>query len=530
MIGQRTEVAAHPAAQWQQLAFLGGIGALTFALAALLGRSPTYTALAIAGLATFAIVVYLYRTRQFALWGAGLVMVAILVDWYRIVTVPGFVPVAATTLGLLLLALIFLTQTRSFPWLRVPSLAFWIAILLITAIEIPRGGDATDSVAYYIEVFVNGAIAYTVGVQVVRDVVTLRRLYAGIGVFAIGLALHAIVQAITGSFLLLNASVGDFLVSKSNYTLSGTTTVRVGSFLINPDNLGAFISLSVPLVLGLFATSRSWRARAAWLIGAVLLATALLFTYSNASWAALAVSLIFFSFLLGSGRQRVYLLGFLCALSLGLALAFPQKLQVLIAHATNPREYALRLAIWRTGINLIAANPLAGVGLGPHAYQAHENAYRVPEQDILVGHPHNSFLEIAAAAGLPVLIFFLVIYGSAIWRAAQSFRKSQRFDRLLIGAGMTSVLAFTVNSLATPDLTLRPLVVTDWLILGAVSSPALIAAVQRLARPGGIARDPGDVTRSEEGKPTMVAAIQAEERSSEWPHHTAADLAASPQR
>jgi O-antigen ligase len=530
MAGQRTEVAAHPAAQWQQLAFLGGVGALTFALAALLGRSPTYTALAIVGLVTFAIVVYLYRTRQFALWGTGLVVVAILVDWYRIVTVPGFVPVAATMLGLLLLALIFLTQTRAFPWLRVPSLALWIAILLITAIEIPRGGDVTDSAAYYIEVFVNGAIAYTAGVQVVRDVMTLRRLYAGIGVFAIALALHAIVQAVTGSFLLLNASVGDFLVSKSNYTLSGTTTVRVGSFLINPDNLGAFLALSTPLVLGLSATSRSWRARVAWLTGAFLLAIALLFTYSNASWAAFAVSLLVFVFLLGTSRQRIYLVGFLGALSLGLALAFPQKLQVLITHATNPREYALRFAIWRTGINLITANPLAGVGLGPHAYQAHENAYRVSEQDILVGHPHNSFLEIAAAAGLPVLIFVLVIYGGAIWRAARSFREAQRLDRLLIGAGIASVLAFTVNSLATPDLTLRPLVVTDWLILGAVSSPALIAAVRQLARPGGVAHDRGDDATPQEGKLASVATIPAEESSGEPPRHITADLTALPQR
>lgn len=530
MAGQRTGAAAHPAAQWQQLAFLGGVGALTFALAALLGRSPTYLALAIGGLAIFAIVVYLYRTAQFTLWGAGLVVIAILVDWYRIVTVPGFVPVATTALGLLLLALIFLTQTRAFPWLRVPSLAVWIAILLITAIEIPRGGDITDSAAYYIEIFVNGAIAYTVGVQVVRDVVTLRRLYAGLGVFAIVIALHAIVQAVTGSFLLLNASVGDFLVSKSNYTLSGTTTVRVGSFLINPDNLGAFLVLSIPLVLGLSATSRSWRARATWLTGAFLLAIALLFTYSNASWAAFAVSLVFFLFLLGSGRQRVYLLGFLCALSVGLALAFPQKLQVLITHATNPREYALRLAIWRTGINLIAANPLAGVGLGPHAYQAHENAYRVPEQDILVGHPHNSFLEIAAAAGLPVLILLLVIYGGAIWRALRSFLAAQHLDRLLIGAGIASALAFTVNSLATPDLTLRPLVVTDWLILGAVSSPALLAAVWHPVRQGGDTRDPGDDATAQEGQPASVAAMQAEESSGELPHHITADLTALPQR
>ena len=136
MIGQRTEVAANPAAQWRQLVFLGGIGALTFALAALLGRNPTYTTLVIAGLATVAIAIYLYRTGRFALWAMGLVALAILVDWYRIVTLPGYVPVGATLAALTLLGLLFFTQSRERPWIRVPQLALWAAILLITAIEI----------------------------------------------------------------------------------------------------------------------------------------------------------------------------------------------------------------------------------------------------------------------------------------------------------------------------------------------------------------------------------------------------------
>jgi len=160
-------------------------------------------------------------------------------------------------------------------------------------------------------------------------------------------------------------------------------------------------------------------------------------------------------------------------------VGFPQRVEALVAHATLPREYALRFAVWHTGLNTILGNPLLGVGLGANSYMAHENLYRVPEQDVLVFHPHNSFLEIGAAAGAPVLLLLLFVYAAATRRALLAYRRSDRRGQVLIGAGIVSVIAFTVNALATNGLTLPPLVVLDWLILGAVSSPGLVGILAR---------------------------------------------------
>lgn len=482
MIGQRTEVAAHPAAQWRQLAFLGGIGALTFALTMLLGRNPTYTTLAIAGLATVAIAIYLYRTGRFALWAAGLVGLAVLVDWYRVITIPGYVPVGATLAALTLLGLLFFTQSRERPWIRVPHLALWAAILLITALEIPRGERVTESITYYVQIFVNGGLAYVAGIQVARDVASLRRLFAFLGGFSILIALHAIAQELTGTFLFVTSTWESWLTYKGNYFIAGQTFTRVGSFLINPDSLGVFLATTTPLVLGLCIAGRSRLERLAWLAGTVAMVLALLFTYSNASWAAFGAGMLIFLFLVVRGRVRAYLLGFGCLMALVLVVGFPQRVEALVAHATSPREYALRFAVWHTGLNTILGNPLLGVGLGANSYMAHENLYRVPEQDVLVFHPHNSFLEIGAAAGAPVLLLLLFVYAAAMRRALLAYRRADHRGQVLIGAGIVSVIAFTVNALATNGLTLPPLVVLDWLILGAVSSSGLAGI---LVRPSG---------------------------------------------
>ena len=294
-----------------------------------------------------------------------------------------------------------------------------------------------------------------------------------------GIALHAIAQELTGTFLFVTSTWESWLTYKGNYFLPGQTLQRVGSFLINPDSLGVFLATTTPIILGLALAGRSRIERLAWLGGTIVMLVALLFTYSNASWAAFGAGMLVFLLLVVRGRLRAYLIGFGCLMALVLVVGFPQRVEALIAHATSPREYALRFAVWHTGLNTILGNPLLGVGLGANSYMAHENLYRVPEQDVLVFHPHNSFLEIGAAAGVPVLLLLLIVYAAAMRRALHAYRRADRRGQMLIGAGIVSVIAFTVNALATNGLTLPPLVVLDWLILGAVSSPRLASIIAR---------------------------------------------------
>ena len=474
MIGHhRATVAEH---HWMKdaavILSVAGLIPLAVGMFAVRAGSPAPVLVLAGGIITACLV----AVGRLPLAAISVVVAAVMLDYYQLITLQIYAPVAATALACVLLGYIFLTQSGRCPWIRIPELAVWGGLLLLVALHLKQGVSSFGSLNDFNQVFVNAALAFILGTQVVRSARQLRQLLAGITGFAVLLAAHGLVQAMTGTFLFLTPTWQSWLDYKSNYTIFGTSTVRVGSFLINPDNLGVLLALALPLALGLCMSSTSRRGKLIWLGGSCVIVLGLLQTYSNASWAAAGAAVAVSFFLLSSRRYRAFAVGFIAAVPIVLLLLFPSQVQVLFEHATNPRELRLRVAVWHTGLNVIAANSLTGIGLGNTNYLVRSDPYRDMYQSASLTHPHNSFLEVAAMAGLPVAALFLALYFVPIIRCLRIFRASEGSQRLLLGAGLAAVVALSVNSMATNGMTLPPLVVIDWLILGAISSPALQSA------------------------------------------------------
>jgi O-antigen ligase len=150
-------------------------------------------------------------------------------------------------------------------------------------------------------------------------------------------------------------------------------------------------------------------------------------------------------------------------------LWFPSQVNLLLQHATDPSELTVRSGIWETGIRVIQAFPLTGVGLGHLAYLERS----VPYQIVPVDHPHNSYLEWGAMAGLPVLLVFLALLAFALWQALRNWVRADARTRTLLGAGIAAITALSINSWSIDGWTLPPLAATGWMILGIISSPLL---------------------------------------------------------
>jgi O-antigen ligase len=152
---------------------------------------------------------------------------------------------------------------------------------------------------------------------------------------------------------------------------------------------------------------------------------------------------------------------------------FPSQLASLALHASNPSELSLRLGAWKTALQVISAFPLTGVGLGYEAYLERANPYRVPEQFVPLSHPHNSYLEWGAKAGIPVLVVFLVLLLYALWLAWRNWVLSNAHTRSLLGGGLTAIFTLSINSWSINGWTLPVLSLVGWLLLGVISSPLL---------------------------------------------------------
>jgi O-antigen ligase len=328
---------------------------------------------------------------------------------------------------------------------------------------------------YYPGVIVGALLAFWLGNVVARNPETLRRFYMILTAFAVSIAIHAIIQRELHVTLLGSPSQEAYVSQANNYLLEvGNGIARVGSFFINPDFAGMFFATVVFVPLALYASTTSLLGRVCYLTAAVVMLPALLFTFSASSALAIGVGAVVFLLLLGDMRARLKLLAALGVGSAVLAIGFASQIQLLIEHGTQPKEAAERQALWQGAVRAIEANPLTGVGLGHRAYLLRADAiYHLPAELRPFDHPHNSYLELGAMAGLPVLGVFLALLACALWLALRNWKSADPRTRVLLAAGIAGTIALSFNSWLNEGWTLPPLAALGWMNLGMIGSPLL---------------------------------------------------------
>lgn len=435
--------------------------------------SLAVVALAMMGL----LLLNLFVFRQDVILAASLVVISVLLDWYELFWPDHYFPLLTTALAGLLIGIRFLTQSPEHPWITIPQLRWWGGLLILGAVPILWSVSLLEGVQYYLNIFVNALLLCVVGMLVVRRIAHLRWLLSLIAAFGTLVAIHSLIYVRFNVFLLSTSSLQQYLADRGeHFEIFATSTVRAGSFLLNPDFNGAFLAPMVFLPVGLFFASSSLLTKSISAIEVLVLLLGLLSTYSLASLLAVGVGCLVFIGMVARGRYLWFTAGGLGAALLGVVVVFPRQVALFAQHASTPGEFTLRLGLWETALRVIAARPLTGLGLGLHTYLLYAEPYRVPLQYRPYAQPHNSYLEIGAMAGAPVLVLFVLILGRSLWYAWRSYRRAMKVrwpHAALLASGISAVLVICINSLAINDWTLPPQAALGWLLVGAISSPAL---------------------------------------------------------
>lgn len=406
--------------------------------------------------------------RQDELAAIIVIAVHLYIDWYL------GMAFVAQFLTLFLLLIFLLARSSRYPWVAPRALWLWILLLVLAIIPALHGITLPDGGYYYLNVVFNAFIVFWLGIVVGRDIVSIRRFFRIFSFFGVLVAVHVIIQSTTGAFLLASSRYDTYLSTVSNFELTtGSGAFRAGSFFVNPDSSGAFFCTMLLIPLGLFFDNSSFLGKAFYSAELFLISLGLLFTYSTAGWIGAMVGVMVFIVLVGRMRYRVLILGLLFGAAIMVVLLFPTQVALLLQHANSPKELVLRSGAWQTGLRVIQAFPLTGVGLGRYVYVQRAEPFRVPAQYIPLYHPHNSYLELAALGGVPLLIVFIALLSFALWLALRNWLQADMQIRALLGGGIAAVIALSFNSLANPGWTLAPLTALGWLLLGAISSPLL---------------------------------------------------------
>jgi O-antigen ligase len=455
--------------EWQKHALLSLIPIITIITALLLGivlgQLGPYACVVVIGAMIMIATILL---RQDVLAVAFVVMIHLYVDWYLAFHLVGLV----MALGLLLI--FFFAQSSQHPWICPRALWLWALFLVLALFPAIRGAlTVYDLATYYPSTVLGALIVFWLGTVIARDKQSVRRLFQVLAALGTLIAVHTLIQAATGIFVFESSRAEAVLTASLNFQLRGSDVYRSGSFFIDPNWNGTFLAMMFFLPLGLFFEHSAFFAKALSLIEAFVILLALLSTYSAGAWIGLFTGLMAFVILVGYIRYRIPFILLVGLTAQVLAVGFPSQVALLFQHATVPSELDLRVGAWQTGLRVIQAFPLTGVGLGGLAYLLSSERYRVPAQTEPLDHPHNTYLEWAAKAGLPVLCVFMVLLLFALWQAMSNWIQVDLRSRPLLGGAIAAIIALSINSISIDGWTHPVNGLIGWLILGAVSSPLL---------------------------------------------------------
>jgi O-antigen ligase len=231
------------------------------------------------------------------------------------------------------------------------------------------------------------------------------------------------------------------------------------STLGNWDFLGTYLAASLVIIISYGGMWSFW--------GSFIIISAMVFCRSRGAWLALGtVSLLWFlnfrNQFLQRSLARVLIIGVILVGS-----AFLVRHYVVRQWRTDVRPM-----IWKATLEMIAARPLLGHGLG--TYVVVYPAYRLPEYFLrpkatnVTDHAHNELLEIAAEQGLIGLAATLWLWSTAVWCGFRACRQLGETNRRYLWGIFGAMLLFMFHSLVDVDLRYLPNQSLLWLLMGLV--------------------------------------------------------------
>lgn len=193
---------------------------------------------------------------------------------------------------------------------------------------------------------------------------------------------------------------------------SGRYGSRMGVGVYETNYFAANMVLLVPLPFAIASYQKTRLARLLWMGAGGILVLAIFMTSSRGGFLGLLVAALVYAY------RRLGFWGAAGIVALLLLAILPtdlgeRALATLDNSARGPagleESNKAHVALFWGGLRMVADAPFFGVG--PNRFKDYSSAYSGLDIPYIA---HNTYLELAAETGLPVLIIFLLLYGTAI--------------------------------------------------------------------------------------------------------------------
>lgn len=218
---------------------------------------------------------------------------------------------------------------------------------------------------------------------------------------------------------------------------------RVPSTLENPNMLGQYFLLAIPLGGAKLLSSREWGARIFYLCCCGLMCVCMLLTFSRGAWLGLLFAgAVFFVFL----NPRLMLLAPFALIALYFILPDTVISRFTSIGDLSDDSTSYRLYIWLGTLAMLKDYWLCGIGPGEDAFNMVYPAYSY--NAITAPHSHNLFLQIVCDAGITALVVFILllfVYFRMLCSALS--REKDRTSRMLQIAFTSGACGFMVQAM-----------------------------------------------------------------------------------
>ena len=182
-----------------------------------------------------------------------------------------------------------------------------------------------------------------------------------------------------------------------------TISFRVSSTLENPNMLGQYLLLAIPLGGARLLASKDWQTRLFYFACCAVMCVCMLLTFSRGAWLGLLFAGAVFFLMLNA---RLILLAPLALAAMWLVLPETVLSRFTSIGNLTDNSTSYRVSIWLGSLAMLKDYWLCGVGPGPEAFNTVYHIYGY--SGAAAQHSHNLFLQIVCDAGIAALVIFLL--------------------------------------------------------------------------------------------------------------------------
>ncbi len=332
----------------------------------------------------------------------------------------------------------------------VASLLIWE---LVTALLSPHRSISVK--AYRSQWLVLTYFLVSFGMEYTRR---LQRILKLLAVAAAVVAIYGIIQHFTGV---------DYIKNKTVYTWNGI--YKAMGLLGHHITFGIFYSwvFSISLAFLVFA-GKDLRSRVFWTAITCLCALAVLYSYSRAAWLGCVGSFATIG-VLRRLRLGYFVLAVIAVVTVAVAFepGAVQRAAGFTAGEQASRGDATRVLLLRTSLRMIQRYPVFGIG--PGAFTAEFENFKVPGEYSTTCHAHNDYVNFAVHSGIPALAILIILLASALSGVVRLYGTSTdqaaQACLLALGGGLTAIL---ISGLFQCNLTDSEIGIQAWLIIGSI--------------------------------------------------------------